>query len=328
VFWINVPLGSAAALLAALLLPAPRSIGRIPPLDLPGIALNAGFIFCLSYALVEGNNHGWGSPLIVGLLAASVALFGLFVGREIATRQPMLDLGLFRRLAFSASILVTVAISFALLGVFFFMPLFLQGPKHDTALQSGLTLLPVSAAMFVAGPLGGYLAGHVRPHYPIMAAMLLFCGGMFWLSHLSLSTTWQSLIPPFIIIGLGLGMASANINTAAMGAVPRAEAGAAAGVIATIRQLGSVLGIAVLGAILQVRQQQYLTSELRHVHTQAGRAQAQLLSFTQALDDALLVCAGVLAAGAVAALMVRRRPGDDELQTEGAVQGATQRAGE
>ena len=322
VFWVNVPLALVAVVLVAILLPSPRRRGHRPSLDPPGIVLNAGFVLCLSYALLEGHTHGWRSPLILGLFVAGALLLVLFVVREMTSREPMLDLNLFRQPAFSAGIVVTMTLSFGLLGVFFFVPQFLQyGPPHYAALESGLTLLPLSIAMFFAGPVGGFLADRVRPHRPIIVAMLLFSGGTFWLAHLSLSTSWQALIPPFVIIGIGLGVASANINTAVMAAVPREIAGAAAGVIATIRQFGSVLGIALLGVVLQERQSYLLA------HHRPGP-----IAFTDAINDTFLVCAGVLLAGALTAFMVRQRRGTSEARrprgSAAALERASERAGD
>jgi MFS family permease len=183
-----------------------------------------------------------------------------------------------------------------------------------------LTILPLSLAMIVSGPFGGYLAGRVSPHRPIAVAMLLFSGGMFWLAHLTVSTGWQWLVPPFAVIGIGLGMASANINTAVMATVPRPVVGAAAGVVTTVRQLGSVLGIAVLGVVLQERESVYLARYLRGGTSPAG---AQALAFTNAMNDTFLVCAAVLFAGALAALAVRyrRAEGDAPASVAGAAGG-------
>jgi EmrB/QacA subfamily drug resistance transporter len=306
VFWINVPLGLAAVILAQLLLPRKRQRAKYSGLDFPGIALNAGFILALSFALVEGHDKGWTSPLILGLFAASAVLLVLFVFREMRARDPMLDLDLFRKPAFSAGILVTVTVSFGLLGVFFFMPLFIQQVWGYNPLHSGLLLLPLAGAMFVAGPFGGFLAQRVPPNRPIVAAMLLFCSGMVWLAHLSVSNNWHWLLPPFLVIGIGLGISSANINTAAMAAVPREVAGAAAGVLTTIRQLGSVLGIAVLGAVLQERTVYYLSAGSNHSRQQTPNFQN--VAFTHALNDTFLVCSGVLLLGALAAVLVRHSP--------------------
>src|SRR5579872_7149033 len=143
VFWINVILGIITLVMAAILLPeSSRRAGR-PPLDFPGIFLLGAAMFCLSYALVEGNAHGWSSPLILGLFAGCGILFPVFGWREFTARGPMLDLNLFRRPAFTAGAFVALTVSFGLLGVFVLMPLFLQGPRGQSPVASGLTLLPV-----------------------------------------------------------------------------------------------------------------------------------------------------------------------------------------
>lgn len=315
-FWTSAGLAALAVLMAALLLP-PSKRGRSSGFDVPGIVLNGGFILCLSFGLVEGNSRGWTSRLIVSLFIASAVLLVLFVWREFTAKQPMLDLSLFKRAAFSAGILVTAFISFSMFGVFVYVPLFLQGPRGYSAIASGLTILPMAVAMAAAGPVGGWLAGRVRPHGPIMVALLLFAGGMFWLAHLTTSTGWQSLVAPFILLGLGLGLSSANINTAVMRAVPSRVAGAASGVVATVRQLGAVLGVAILGAFLQARVTTHITEALRNGAVPGARLSAMV--FTDALNETLLVCVGVLLVGALAALLVRHRPEVETTLTAGSV---------
>jgi EmrB/QacA subfamily drug resistance transporter len=309
VFWACALLGIASVVLSAYLLPPAHDFGHRPSLDVPGIVLIGGLVFALSYALVEGHTRGWTSALIIGCFVASAVLAVLFAIRELTTAEPMLDLALFREPAFSAGTVVTMIISFGLLGIFVFMPLYFQGAHHETALQSGLDLLPMAVAMAVVGPIGGYLAHRFPPHWPVVAAMSLFAIGMFWLAHLTTITPWLWLAGPFLVIGTGLGISSANINTAVMHAVPRHSAGAAAGVIATVRQLGSVLGVAVLGAVLQNRESIHLANILQaqpHAsHT--VRSAASLTAFTDGLNDAFTVAAIVLAFGAVAALFVRHR---------------------
>ena len=311
VFWSAAALAGVAVAMAARLLPPSRR-GVRSGFDVPGILLNGGFILTLSYALVEGSNDGWRSPLIVSLFVSSAVLLVLFIWREFTAGEPMLDLSLFKRAAFSAGILVTAFISFSMFGIFVYVPLFLQGPKGDSAIESGLTILPLAVAMAIAGPIGGWLAGRVRPNRPIFVALLLFAGGMFWLAHLTVSTSWQWLIGPFILLGLGLGISSANINTAVMRAVPSSVAGAASGVVATVRQMGAVLGVAILGAVLQSRLD-FHTSQTLRGGTHRG-AQLSALVFTNALNDTLVVGAGVLLIGALAALLVRHRPEDEPVE--------------
>lgn len=304
-FWINTTLAIASIVMGLILLPSrsqPVQFSGVRSLDPLGIIFNAGFLLSLSYALVEGHARGWSSPLIVGLFVSSAVLLVLFVVREMSAREPMLDFNLFRNPAFSAGILVAITLSFGLLGIFVYMPLFLQNAQHHDPLRSGLTVLPLAIFMALAGPFGGLLASRARPHWPIATAMLLFSVGMFWLAHLSVSSSWQGLVPPFVMIGIGLGIASATINNAVMAAVPRQEAGAAAGVVTTVRQLGSVLGIAVLGVVLQEQQSRYLSA---HPHGHGHLIQD--LALTHAMNDTFLVCAVILALGALAAFGVRQR---------------------
>jgi len=178
--------------MGSILLPSrsrPVQFSGVQSLDPLGIVFNAGFLLSLSYALVEGHARGWTSPLILGLFVSSAVLLVLFVVREMRAREPMLDLNLFRNPAFSAGILVAITLSFGLLGIFVYMPLFLQNAQHHDPLRSGLTVLPLAIFMALAGPFGGLLASRARPHWPIATAMLLFGIDKFWLAHLSVSSS-------------------------------------------------------------------------------------------------------------------------------------------
>lgn len=307
VFWGNVVLAAITCLLALFLLPPSKVAYHRPSLDVPGVLLSAGFVFCLSFGLVEGNARGWSSPLILTLFGCSGAFLSLFILREVTARDPMLQLSLFREPAFSAGVFVTLLLSFCLLSLFVYMPLFLQGPGGNTALQSGLALLPLSVSIALVGPIGGWLSSRVENRWPILAAFVLIGSGLFWLSHLSISTTWQWLAPSFVLIGIGLGIASANLNTAVLSVVRRESAGSASGVVTTVRQLGSVLGIAVLGAVIQTRQSAFLSSHLPAAHTTAQRSVVGERAFVSALANAFDVTVAVCIAAALFALLIRQR---------------------
>jgi EmrB/QacA subfamily drug resistance transporter len=254
IFLVNVPVGIVAILATIRIVPESVDPLASKKLDWGGLVLSGLGIFALVYACIEGNKEGWTSPLILGLFAASAVLLTAFVFWERRVSDPMMKLELFKLRNFWAGNVIALAIAFGMLGIFFPMTLFLQQVLGFSPIRAGLTLTPMSAMILVAAPLAGRLTDRIGARWILVGGTGLMAIGIFFIiSRIDLDTTWQSLFPALVVTGLGMGMTFAPMTAAAMREVPPRIAGSASGIINTTRNLGQVLGIAVLGSYLQDR---------------------------------------------------------------------------
>ena len=250
VFWVNVPVGLALLLLGRLRLAPTR--GERRPLDLPGAALRAGGLLGVVYGLIRGNTVGWGSGEIVGALAAGVALTLLFLVRERRARAPMLDLGLFAARGFSVANAVGFLMSFGMFGSIFLITLFVQQAQGASPLRAGLMTMPWTGTIMLVAPFAGILAGRIGSRPVVVAGMAAQAVALARIGAVATATTpYTDLLPAFILGGLGMGLAFAPLSEAVLSAVSGARQGQASGAYNTMRELGGVFGVAVLGAVFQ-----------------------------------------------------------------------------
>jgi MFS family permease len=248
-FWINVPVAIVALLLTRRFIPESRASHprRVDPL---GQVLIIGMIAALTYAIIEGPDAGWTSPVILGCLAlAALALAGLLV-YEPRRDEPLLELRFFASVPFSGASAIAL-IAFAAVGGFALITtLYLQEVRDYSALQAGLLFLPVAAAAIVSGPLSGRLVASRGPRLSLIGAgvALTLCAVM--LAGLTATTSVGWLIAAYVVFGLGFGMVSAPVNNTALSGMPRSQSGVAAAIVSTGRQVGQTLGVAVAGALL------------------------------------------------------------------------------
>jgi EmrB/QacA subfamily drug resistance transporter len=254
IFLINIPIGIIAITATLFIVPEsvdPLATGRI---DWGGLILSAFGIFGLVYASIEGNTLGWTNPAIVGAFPASLALLTAFVLWERRSRDPMMRLELFGIRNFSVANILFLATSFGMLGIFFPMTVFLQGALGMSPIEAGFTMLPNGLVLMFAAPLAGRLTDRIGAKWIIVGGLsLMSLGILLMISQISPTTTHWSLVVPLMVTGLGMGMTFAPTTAAAMAQVPSRIMGSASGVLNTMRNLGQVLGIAVLGSILQGR---------------------------------------------------------------------------
>ena len=246
-----VPLSLGALALVRAAVARERPARTAPPLDLRGAALLAAGLVGVSLVLSQGESWGWTTPASVLLLAGGAALLTAFLARERRTPSPLVDLGLFRVRAYTATNLVLFCVNFVLGALLFFLPLFLQELRGATPLSAGLQLLPLSAAMLAAMPLGGRLAERGRARAAIAGGVAVAVVGAWLLGGAPADASYATLLPLLLLLGLGIGVAITPINVTAMGAVPPASAGTASGVLGTSRGLGTAIGVAVSGALFQ-----------------------------------------------------------------------------
>lgn len=261
IFFINVPIGVLLIAFALRYIPEstdPRSVKQI---DYPGVAVLTASLFALTFALIEGQKYGWTSGLILGLFAGAVAGFIVFLWVQRRQVQPLMDLVLFKNRTFSVTNLIALLLSFGMMGVFFLLPVFLQAILGYSAVKAGLVMTPLAAIVIVASPTAGALSDRVGSKWLMFAGMLIAALG-FYLTRRVMVTegSWSSLVLPFVISGFGIGMVMPPSTSAVMGAVHQDKAGQASGVLSSVRQIGSVLGIAVMGAVLQNRAVAYIQS--------------------------------------------------------------------
>jgi EmrB/QacA subfamily drug resistance transporter len=249
VFWINIPIGVAALFLTRRFIPDSKAVKARRP-DPIGQVLIIGFLATGVYGIIEAPTNGWGSPLILGCFAAAlVCLIGI-IRYELSRSQPLLELRFFRSAPFSGASVVAIS-AFAALGGFLFLnTLYLQDVRGLSALRAGLFLLPMAGAMFVLGPVSGYLVARrgPRPSLTIGAIALSLAGLLFAL--------WGSNLPDhrlfigYALIGVGLGMMNAAITNTAISGMPRSQSGVASATTSTSRQVGQSLGVAIVGSVL------------------------------------------------------------------------------
>jgi EmrB/QacA subfamily drug resistance transporter len=249
VFWVNAPVIVAALILSAAFVPESRA-PQARRLDPPGQILLA-IVVCVSVGvLIEGPHIGWASPLAwAGYLGAAAAVVG-FTTVERRRQEPLMELALFRRPAFTTAILGAVALFAALSLGLLLNTLYVQRTHGWTPLMSGIATLPMALGAMVCAPLSGNLVGRFGARRP-----LLLAGGFITLGGLSLvdlrsDTSTPHLLLAYLLIGVGFGFANAPITNTAVGGLPQARAGVAGAITSTARQVGSAIGIALAGGLV------------------------------------------------------------------------------
>ena len=297
VFAANALVGLLALVAVVRVVPPSRSpVAR--RLDVPGQLLAAALLATLTYALIEAPTYGWTSPRIVLLLALDVVLASAFVVVERRSREPLVDLRFFRDRQFSGAVFITVAAFFAFAGFVYENALYLQSARGYSALAAGVLTLPAALPTLAGGPLAGRLVATRGPRGVLTAGTLLMGAGLAVLALLPGDVALQWLLLAYTLLGVGYAVINAPISTVAVASMPREQAGVAAAVASCARNVGLVLGIAVLGSIVTER----LGGIARH-----GPRFAE--SFAAALQPAYIVGAAVILVGSlVAATTLRPTP--------------------
>jgi EmrB/QacA subfamily drug resistance transporter len=249
IFWINVPVGIAAIILTQCFVPESRApLAR--RFDPAGQSLIIVMLATLTYALIEGPHRGWGSALIVSLFAVAVAAAAALVVVEPRREQPLLDVRFFRSAPFSGATVIAVA-AFAAFGGFLFLnSLYLQDVRGFTALHAGLLTLPMAGMIALFAPVSGRLVASRGSRIPLVLAGLAIAVGAFLLVRLGPHTSVGYLVLSYVILGIGLGFVNAPISNTAVSGMPIEQAGVAASVASTSRQVGATLGVAITGSIV------------------------------------------------------------------------------
>jgi EmrB/QacA subfamily drug resistance transporter len=250
IFFVNVPIGIAAVFLTL----SQVSESRDPNargVDWQGLVTFSGSLFLLVFALIEGNEKGWGSARIVGFLVGSLVLIVLFVIVERRQERPMLDLTLFQKPAFAGASIVAFAVSSSMFSMFLYLTLYIQDVLGYGPLQAGLRFLPITLLSFFVAPIAGRLSVRVPVRLLLGSGLLLVSGGLLTMTAVDASSSWTVLVPGFILAGAGIGLINPPLASTAVGVVHHSRSGMASGINNTFRQVGIATGIAGLGAIFQ-----------------------------------------------------------------------------
>jgi EmrB/QacA subfamily drug resistance transporter len=251
VFFLNVPIGILAFVIAMRVVRESVS-EEARQLDIPGLILGTSTLFFATYGLIEANQLGWSSPIIVSSLVASGALLVAFLWWELRSPHPMMPLRFFRIPAFSAGNLVAFSVSLGMFATFFFLSLYMQLIHGYSAFEAGVRFLPMTLAIVVTAPNAGRYAQKHGSRAPMTYG--LQAETSFWL-----------MLPVFVIMGHGMGATMAPMTAAVMNAVGPQRAGLGSAMTNTSREVGGVLGIALLGTILTTKLASSLTPALAGV---------------------------------------------------------------
>jgi EmrB/QacA subfamily drug resistance transporter len=289
VFWVNIPVGLAAIALTHRFVPESKAPHprRIDPLGQILMVLTLGL---LVFGIIEAPNHGWGSTTILGCFAGALIAGALLIYFEARHPEPLIDLRFFRSPPFSGAAVVSICAFLAMGGFLFLNTLFLQDVRGYSALHAGVALLPMAALMMVFAPLSGRIVGQRGPR------LSLIVGGTAVLAAGLVSAIPAGepddvrLFLAYALIGTGLGWVNAAITNTAVAGMPREQAGVAAAVASTTRQLGSALGVAIIGSVIADR--------VTHVAAGSEFTSAARISWAIiALCGLVMVCVGGLTTG-------------------------------
>ncbi len=284
IFWLNVPIGCVVVPLAARVLR--ESKGPYDTLDLPGLVLASTGAFGIVFGLVRAQSLGWSSPTVLASLIGGAILLGGFVLRERSTSEPMLPMSFFAKRSFAVTNVASLTMFFGMFGSIFFLSQYMQYVLGNTPLQAGLKLLVWTGASMVVAPLAGVFSERLGSRPFMFAGLSLQAGALAWFATMaSTDLAYSRMLVPFIMAGSGMALVFAPSANAVLASVRTDQAGQASGANNAIRELGGVLGVAVLASVF----------------TGAG-SYADPAQFVAGLIPALWVGVAVLGLGALTVL--------------------------
>ena len=295
IFFINVPVGIATLVLAAFVIDESTQEAGPRRIDIPGVLTSAVALFALTFALIEGGDRGWTSPVILGSFAVAAVLGVLFVQLELRAREPMVKMSLFRERVFTGGLIALMMWGFGLFGIYFFTSLYLQGVLGFSPTEAGAAFVPMALLMAAGAVVSERVSHRLGAHRVVAVAMLLMAAGIASVSLLGADAGFLSLMPSFAVIGIGGGL-TVPLTASVLDAMPRAEAGVASGIFNASREVSGLLGITVIGAVLTARQSSLLA---------AGDTPTD--AFLGGYQAGLLLASALVALGAVAAYIGLRK---------------------
>ena len=259
IFFVNLPIGLFVLLVTPLIIPDVRP-GRRHRIDIPGVLLASAALLAICYGLVEGQKYDWGTitgfvsiPLVLGLGVVLLLAF-LLVQKLTQDKEPLVPFALFRDRNYSVVNWVSGVLAVGMMGIFIPLTIYLQSVLGFSALKAGLTMAPASLVSMFVAPVAGRMTDKIGGKFILMSGLILFGAGMGWIALIAQpDSSWLVFMAPLIVAGLGMGCIFAPMVTVAMRDIEPRMAGAASGVLNTIRQVGLVIGTAAVGALLQNR---------------------------------------------------------------------------
>jgi EmrB/QacA subfamily drug resistance transporter len=248
IFTVNIPIGIAVIVLAALKMPeSPRTPGRRA--DWLGSVLLTGGLVAGVLALTRGNVLGWSSVAVLGLIAAAVVLLIAFVAWQFKAPHPLFDVKMAKKPGFSGTAIVSVAHMATLMAATNYLAVFFIGTFGYTPLQMGLRMLPISLGALVAAPLTAIFAKRVPIALSLPVTMALVAVGMWLMGNVAYDSSWTHFLPGMLVGGVGLGALTAVNQAASLTFAAQENAGMASATFGTLRQVGMAMGVAGLGAM-------------------------------------------------------------------------------
>ena len=328
VFLINVPIAAIGVACAIPLVPNSRNPAAAPP-DVPGGLLSIAGLGLVLWSLIEAPVHGWSSALVLVTGLGGLAVLGVFTAYERHCLHPMLNLEFFGRRQFSAAVSSIGLVTFGLFGALFILTQFMQFNLGYSALQAGLRVLPAAGAIAVVAPVSALLVRWAGTKLTAASGLLIVAAGLWQLSGATVASTYTSMLPGMIMLGVGAGLVIPSATASVMGSLPSAHTGVGSATNGAFLQVGGALGVAVLGSLLVTRYQDHLSTALAHYHvphpamttalgslgealavaTHAGGALGAVLAhlarsaFISGMDLAMVTGAAVALAGCLLALL-------------------------
>ncbi|MDX6692383.1 MAG: hypothetical protein QOG15_3840 [Solirubrobacteraceae bacterium] len=291
VFWVNVPIGIAAALLAPRMLRESRKESGTRTFDVAGAVTVTGGLALLVFTLVDANRAGWDSTQTIGLLIVAIALISAFVVIEQRSAAPLVPFGIFRSRTLTGSNITALLVGAALFSMFYFISLYMQQVLHYSAIKAGLSYLPLAIFIVISAGIASQLVTKVGFKPILVTGMVLISVALVWFAQVDVGGSYLSdLLGPMIVSAIGLGFAFVPVTIGAVSGVSEDDSGLASGLINTAQQVGGALGLSVLVA----------------VSTSVTTNQRDLADLTDGFQAAFLTGAGIAVLGIVAALTLIR----------------------
>jgi EmrB/QacA subfamily drug resistance transporter len=296
IFFINVPVGIAAFVIAVLSVQESRDPSVVRHLDVPGLISSAIALFALTYGLIEGHDKGWTSALILGAFALAAVAGTAFAVIESRTAHPMVEMRLFRSRVFAGGTITMMLWAFGIFGIYFFTSIYLQTILGFSPTKAGLAFVPMALCMALFAGLAGPVSRVLRPGQTVAIGMAVMAVGLYVFSRLGAGATFTSLLPGFLIFGAGAGMMNVPLTNAVLHSMPAERSGVASALLNASREVAGLLGITIIGAVLRSRQ----GTALQHgAHPAAA--------YLDGYHAGLIVTVALIAAGAVVSYLALRR---------------------
>ena len=297
VLWVNVPIGFAAAALAPVLIAESRSTSETRHFDALGAVTITAGLSILVYALVDAVEAGWGSTQTIGLLTLAAALIGIFVAIELRSRSPLVPFRIFRIRTLTGANVVGLLVGASLFSMFFFISLYMQQVLDYSAIDAGLSYLPLAVTIIISAGVASQLVTRLGFKPVLMAGLAFIAAGLAWFSQVSVGGSFEAdILGPSLLAAMGLGFSFVPVTIAAVAGVEEREAGLASGLINTSQQVGGALGLAVLATVANSRTED-VSEGARGLSTSA---------LAEGFQAAFLAGSGIALLGFLAALFLIR----------------------